>query len=148
MRVRPYKKHDFDALYAIEKRVFPDAWSQNGMENELSSAKAQYFVAEEDGNIVGYAGFWQVLDEAEIMKIAVDTSFRRRGIGGALLTAMLDEARKSGAAYIFLEVREGNRSARRLYEKHRFYSYAVREKYYSDGENAVLYKRKLEEEEV
>lgn len=118
------------------------------MEKELSAAQAHYFVACEGGALLGYAGFWMVADEAEIMKIAVDVPYRRQGIGGALLTAMLDEAQKGGAAQIFLEVREGNRPARRLYEKKRFYSYAQRERYYSDGESAVLYKRKLEEDEV
>ena len=118
------------------------------MEKELSNFKAHYFVAEENGVVLGYAGFWLVVDEAELMKIAVDVPYRRRGLAGALLVAVLDEARQQGAACLLLEVRETNEAARALYEKYGFHAYSIRKQYYSDGENAVLYKRKLEEDGV
>ena len=148
MKVRHYETHDFESLYALEKRVFQDAWSKSTMEKELSNFKAHYFVAEENGVVLGYAGFWLVVDEAELMKIAVDVPYRRRGLAGALLVAVLDEARQQGAACLLLEVRETNEAARALYEKYGFHAYSIRKQYYSDGENAVLYKRKLEEDGV
>ena len=143
MKVLKYKKEHFDALYEIEKEAFSDFWSEKGMKDEVSLKQAHYYVAEDEGEILGYAGFWLIIDEAEIMKIAVKKSERGKGIGNALLLAMEEDAKDLGAVKILLEVREGNTPARKLYEKHGFISYAVREKYYEGKENAVLYKKNL-----
>ena len=143
MRVKKYESKYFSGLYEIEKEAFSDFWSEKGMKEELSLNQAHYYLAEDDGEIVGFAGFWLIVDEAEIMKIAVKKSERGKGIGNALLLALTEEAESMGAKKILLEVREGNAPARRLYEKHGFVSYAVREKYYEGKENAVLYKKNL-----
>ncbi len=143
MKVVKYTKEKFNALYEIEKEAFSDFWSEKGMKEELSLKQAHYYVAEEDGTVFGFAGFWLIFEEAEIMKVAVKKSERGKGIGNSLLTAIIDDAKSLGADKILLEVREGNTPARKLYEKHGFISYAVREKYYGGTENAVLYKKNL-----
>ncbi len=143
MKVKSYTKNYFDALYEIEKEAFSDFWSEKGMREELSLSQAHYYVAEEDGEILGFAGFWLIIDEAEIMKVAVKKSHRGKGIGDALLKAIIEDSISLGAKKILLEVREENTPARKLYEKNGFISYAVREKYYQGKENAVLYKKNL-----
>lgn len=143
MQVLKYTDEDFDALYSIEKKCFPDYWSEEGMKNELSQPKAYYCVAKVGDFTVGYAGFWLIADEAEIMKVAVDPQYRKKGIGNLLLNWILEEAGKMGAKSVFLEVRCSNKPARRLYEANGFEIYGTRKGYYSGNEYAVLYRRNL-----
>ena len=80
-----------------------------------------------------------MLDEWEIVNVAVDPAFRREHLGSRLLEAVLQEARAQGAKQIFLEVREGNAPARGLYEKYGFRPIARRKHYYDHPvENAIV----------
>lgn len=89
--------------------------------------------------IAGFAGMWQLFDEAHVTTIGVDTPYRGRGLGEAMLLRLLDEAVRRGANLMTLEVRVSNASAMRLYEKYGFTVHGVRPHYYSDnGEDAYL----------
>lgn len=89
--------------------------------------------------IAGFAGMWQLFDEAHVTTIGVDTPYRGRGFGEALFLKLLDEAIRRGANVMTLEVRISNASAMRLYEKYGFSIHGVRPHYYSDnGEDAYL----------
>ena len=79
--------------------------------------------------------------DSELLSIAAIASHQRAGIGTALLNAGLAHLDFAKGDKMFLEVREGNTKARRFYEKHSFEPYAVRKKYYADGENAILYQK-------
>ncbi len=143
MKVKKYTPDCFFAVYGIEKESFSDFWSEKAMKEELKAKQAHYYVAEENGEILGYIGFWLIYDEAEIMKVAVKTNVRKNGVGNALLKAAMDEASFMGAKKMLLEVRKSNAPARRLYEKNGFISYHTRERYYEGTEDAVLYKKNL-----
>ncbi len=84
------------------------------------------------GEVVGYAGYWQVMDEGHIMNIAVREDLRSRGIGHALMEAMLKEGDSLGILYWTLEVRVSNAPALHLYEKTGFTSAGIRPGYYSN----------------
>lgn len=89
--------------------------------------------------IVGFAGMWHLFDEAHVTTIGVDTLFRGRGFGEALLLKLMDEAVRRGANVMTLEVRVSNASAIKLYEKYGFTVHGVRPNYYSDNkEDAYL----------
>ncbi|TXG86676.1 MAG: ribosomal-protein-alanine N-acetyltransferase [Thermomicrobiales bacterium] len=89
--------------------------------------------------IAGFAGMWQLYDEAHITTLGVDAPYRGRGLGEALLLRLLDEAVRRGANMVTLEVRISNEGAIRLYEKYGFSVHGVRPRYYSDnGEDAYL----------
>lgn len=89
--------------------------------------------------IAGFAGMWQLYDEAHITTIGVDVPYRGRGLGEALLLRLLDESVRRGANMMTLEARVSNEGAIRLYEKYRFSIHGVRPRYYSDnGEDAYL----------
>jgi len=90
-------------------------------------------------SIVGYGGFWKMLDEMHISTLAVAPAERRRGIGELLLIAMIEAAQESGAKLITLEVRKSNESAQALYRKYLFEIVGERTRYYSDnGEDAWI----------
>jgi ribosomal-protein-alanine N-acetyltransferase len=89
--------------------------------------------------VVGYGGFWYIVDEAHISTIAAHPEWRGRGVGERLLAAMLERALDLGAVLSTLEVRVSNERAQNLYRKHGFEVVGRRKRYYRDnGEDALL----------
>jgi len=89
--------------------------------------------------VVGYGGFWLVVDEAHITNIAVHPHYRRQGYGTMILRHLLEAAASRHAIMATLEVRESNAVALNLYRKFGFRPVAIRKHYYSDsGEDAIV----------
>ena len=132
---------DAEAVHAIEVETFPEPWSLQSFQKEMTrNACARYIVAEEDGAVLGYAGAWLILDEGHITNVAVTKSRRGEGIGEALMRALMQYAANMGVQYMTLEVRKTNLIAQALYRKLRFIQLGVRKRYYEDnGEDALLY---------
>lgn len=106
--------------------------------------------------IVGFAGMWNLYDEAHVTTIGVAPEHRGRGLGEFLLVTLFDEAIRRGAEWLTLEVRVSNEPAKALYHKYGFTEQGVRRRYYSDnGEDAFImwsgslkdpdYRRRLED---
>ena len=130
---------DCENIALIEHSSFSTPWTLSSFENELKNSNATYFVAELSGKIVGYIGVHNVLDEGEITTFAVDKEFRGMGYGKSLIEHLLMYEKSNNISKIFLEVRENNISARKLYEKTGFLVYGQRNDYYTNPtENAVL----------
>ena len=112
------------------------AWSMESLCSQLEKADSRCTVAVEDGTVVGFLAFEQVLDEGSIVEIAVHPAYRRQGIAKEMiLSAISDNSLKE----IYLEVRESNLPAIRLYESLGFEKAGVRNGYYdSPKEDAVL----------
>jgi ribosomal-protein-alanine N-acetyltransferase len=90
-------------------------------------------------SIVGYAGLWQMVDEAHVTTIATHPSFRGRGVGELLLLGLIERAFDIGARWMTLEVRVSNTVAQNLYRKYTFKEMGLRRRYYSDnGEDALV----------
>lgn len=143
--LRRASEADLDAIMAIETATFPsDAWSRATMAAELAGPHGYYLVAIGDTGMEGYAGLLapQGTGQADIQTLAVVAPARRRGLGRALATALLDEAARRGAREVFLEVRADNPGARALYESLGFVQIAARPAYYQpDGVDAVIMRR-------
>lgn len=139
--VEPMKFEDLDEVYEIERISFSLPWSkQMWMDEMIKSQKANHLVARLDEKLVGYAGFWFIIDEAEIVNIAVHPDYRRKGIGELLLKEILSLAKSKGAKMVTLEVRETNEPAKSLYGKFDFQLIAIRKNFYKDtNENAYVY---------
>jgi ribosomal-protein-alanine N-acetyltransferase len=88
--------------------------------------------------ILGYGGFWMMAGEAHISTIAVQSSWRRLGIGELLLVAMLDRATELEADMATLEVRVSNVTAQNLYRKYGFRQAGLRRRYYRDNDEDAL----------
>lgn len=138
--IRKAEERDLPAIETLEKQCFSVPWSMESLrhdilENELSF----YIVAEMGGEVCGYVGIWNIMDEGHITNVAVSPRFRRRHIGEALLDVLISTCEEAGIEGFTLEVRAGNEAARRLYEKKGFREAGVRPKYYEDnGEDAVI----------
>ena len=132
---------DVDGVHAIEQATFAKPWTRADFVREVTSNQcARYLVAEKDGQIVGFAGAWMVLDEAHVTNIAITEAERGNGYGKRLTKALLQYAANLGVGYTTLEVRRSNERAQRLYKSLGFEYVGVRKKYYTDnGEDAFLY---------
>jgi ribosomal-protein-alanine N-acetyltransferase len=136
---------DLEQVVEIEKASMPSPWSKELFEEELKRERARYFVGEIDGQVAGYMGYWEALQEAHIINLAISPLFRQKGFGFQMLEYCLRFAYNHGARLATLEVRESNEAAQRLYEKMNFRTVAIRKKYYSDNqENAVVMLKNLE----
>ncbi len=140
IRIRRMQFRDVKPVAAIEAATFPRPWSEQSFHREVQeNPVARYLVAERDGQILGYAGAWVVLDECHITNVAVRESDRGQGIGRMLLRALMRYVSNLGAAWADLEVRVSNARAQHLYAGEGFVSVGKRKKYYEDnGEDALL----------
>lgn len=128
----------------LDKLCFEEqAWSYGLFLNELLDGNKHYFVAQLNDEVIGYAGYAQILDEAHIMTIAVKGLYRNKGIGKALLDLIINDATKRKIRAITLEVREGNDKAVALYQKKGFECAGIRKKYYNNTHNALIYWKEL-----
>lgn len=130
---------DLDDMAALEQRCFVDPWSRDALREDMESPVCTYIVAESDGRVVGYVGFWTILDEGSINNVAVSPEVRRQHVGSALMEETLRVGMEMGAASYTLEVRVSNQAAIGLYEKFGFVKAGVRPHYYeAGGEDAVI----------
>jgi ribosomal-protein-alanine N-acetyltransferase len=112
---------------------------------ELARHYARLWVARaaQHDAIAGVALTWEVADEVHLIDLLVAAPARRRGFGKALLRTLLEAAEGAGFRVVLLEVRRDNAPARSLYDAFGFEVAGEREKYYSDGEDAILMRREL-----
>ncbi len=150
----PMTVADAPHVLDIDRFSVPLPWAAASYKHELSQNKhAHFFVALESGQsrwekwlgrwgerrVIGFSGYWYILDEAHISTVAVHPRWRGRGIGEELLRAMLARALKQGAVEATLEVRVSNIVAQTLYRKYGFEDVGLRKNYYRDnGEDALL----------
>jgi len=144
MRIRPAIPADIPALLALEKCAVTAAhWSEEQYHAAFLNTTVSRIalVIEHESQVEGFLIARAVEHEWEIENVAVAGPARRRGHGTRLLGSFLDMARNQGAQAVFLEVRESNFAARRLYEKWAFVESGVRRRYYRDPEeDAVTYR--------
>ena len=128
---------DLPQVVAIERRAFTTPWSLAMFVLELSKPSGICLAAELETELVGYLVCSRYDTVWHLMNIAVEPDWRRRGIGSALLQALLE--RVGDDAQVTLEVRRSNHGAVALYERFGFRSAGVRPRYYADnGEDAVV----------
>lgn len=142
--IRPMTLDDLPAVMAIDRLSFALPWSERSFRFELTGNDAAHLLVAvlpwADGErIVGYLGYWMLVDEMHISTLAVHPQLRGRGIGEQLLQTGLDQAWIQGAAIATLEVRPSNQAAIALYSKYGFETVGRRRDYYQDNhEDALL----------
>ena len=142
--IRQAEEKDIKPMAEMDILCFSAPWSEVSFEQEIKeNPLAFYVVAEIDGRMVGYAGLWGILDEGHITNVAVHPDFRRKGIGEALVSVLLEHTSGNGIQSHTLEVRASNEAAIALYSKYGFQPGGLRKNYYEDnGEDAVIMWRK------
>lgn len=127
------------AIAEIETLCFSAPWSEPSL-GMLLDAPNGGLAATVDGAVAGYVGFLGVLDELEITNVATHPDYRRRGVGRALVAALLDYARANGFRRVTLEVRVSNAPAIALYKSLGFTPCGTRKNFYSNPrEDGIIY---------
>jgi ribosomal-protein-alanine N-acetyltransferase len=135
---------DLPAITSIEALSFSNPWHPDTFGSLLTRDRVRVLAAAHDGEVIGYAVLWWVLDQGELANLAVHPDFQGRSIGSRLLDRVLSEARNVGIESLFLEVRESNEKARRLYSRRGFVQVSIRKGYYRNPpENACVLVRTL-----
>ena len=138
MKIQKLTPDYVSAVAAIEKRCFSNPWSETAVNAELENHCSEIYIALVDGTAAGYANIYSVLDEMDIVRVAVLPEYRRQGIAAEILKTVLAE--KQGTVY--LDVRESNHPAISLYKSLGFVDTGVRKNYYTNPtENAILMMR-------
>lgn len=142
--VAPLAEADVPAVAAVEQSCFSVPWSEESIRAELQNRTAHVWTLSVCREIVGYVGVHVVLDEAEVMNLAVLPAFRRRGYAKLLLETALAFCSEAGCAFLSLEVRESNTAAIALYGALGFTQRGRRRRYYQQPtEDALLLTRDL-----
>lgn len=141
VRLRIFTLADVPAVMPIERARFGDeSWSERMFASELAELETRhYLLAEDAAGVAGYGGLCCYVGEAYVQTLAVAPEREGRGIGTALLTALLAEAVRRGHHTVTLEVRADNPRAQELYRRFGFAEIGLRRGYYQpSGTDAVV----------
>ena len=143
--VRRALADDLPTLLAIERAAFATPWTEDQIRAELETASAEVLLLEDPPGVPSASAVSHlVIDEGELLRIAVLPAARGRGLGRRLLSAVLERLAARGATICHLEVSAGNLAARRLYRSAGFHAVGRRLAYYGDGCDAELLARELD----
>lgn len=126
----------------LEALCFSEPWSENSVASELSNPLSLWIVAIVDGEVVGYVGSQTVLNEADMMNLAVQPQHRRQGIAEGLVQKLISALKDRQAVSLTLEVRVSNEAAITLYQKIGFSQVGRRPGYYRKPKEDALILRK------
>ena len=150
--VRRAEERDVGRILEIETASFVDPWTGEAFRSSLTLPHLRFLVAEGDrapepggaAAVVGYVLAMVMGPEGEIADIAVAPEARGRGVGGVLLDRVMALVQHEGVGTIYLEVRESNVAARRLYESRAFRLVGRRRRYYQHPvEDALVLRREI-----
>lgn len=123
----------------LEKICFSEPWSEKSLSEALKNDISHFFVAENNDEVLGYIGIYNICGEGSITEFAVFPKYRRKGVGSAIIKYAIDNCKNFNMDFLTLEVRESNGNAISLYSKIGFENVGVRKFFYSNPtENAVI----------
>ncbi len=132
---------DIDDIVALEHDCFPDPWSATSFKSSLDNPFCEVIVAEtqeETTIIVAYAVMLHMYEQGEIAKVAVAPAYHRQGIATEIVNWLIKIANHEDVETIFLDVRESNEAARKLYERVGFVQYDTTEGFYKNPPEASV----------
>lgn len=137
IKLRRAEIADAQAIARMERAYIDCPWTESQIKDEIDGG-AVFWVATQDGELCGYASGEVTADECEISNIAVAEEHRRKGIGKALLSALIQDAAVRGSKCVFLLVRDGNIPAVSLYTSLNFKCVGLRKNYYKGKDAHIM----------
>ena len=131
-------KEHLHQIKDILQEQFDEFWNANVLDKELENPLSDYIVAIENGEVVGYAGLWQPIDEGHVTNIVTKKDTRGNHIGSKMLEEIINLAKNKNLKCVTLEVNEHNETAIRLYKKYNFIEIGKRTKYYNNTDDAII----------
>jgi ribosomal-protein-alanine N-acetyltransferase len=139
MKIRKAEMIDAALLMQLDQACFQASWTLKSWKDSLGMEHYQCFLIEEEGVPAGFQLISCAADEGEVLKIGVLKEYRGRRLAGHLLEAAYEYWKARKVTSVFLEVRESNHSARKLYASKGFTEAGIRKNYYHDPtEHAVI----------
>lgn len=142
MEIIPMTRQHVTQVAALEKLCFSAPWSEASVAGELDNPLSVWLVCVDRGKVLGYVGSQTVLDETDMMNIAVLPEARRAGIGERLIISLIELLKDRGSRSLALEVRASNTPAISLYKKLGFLQVGRRPNYYRGPREDALILRK------
>ncbi|MCS4542308.1 MAG: ribosomal protein S18-alanine N-acetyltransferase [Euryarchaeota archaeon] len=140
-----HELRDRDSILEIEKASIDHLTPLSLLSRYYGITPSGFLVAEIDGLVVGYVvgiiGTIRWKGEGYILAIAVDPSYRKKGIGTVLMTNIINRLKSRGAKRVYLEVKASNSAAQYFYSKLGFKEIGVEKGHYPDGEDALVMRR-------
>ena len=142
MEIRKMTAREVPQVAELEKLCFAMPWSEKSVAGELDNPLALWLVAMDGESLAGYVGSHTVMDETDMMNIAVHPDFRHQGIATGLVVDLIGALKLRGSHCLTLEVRASNEPAKALYEKMGFRMVGRRPGYYQNPREDALILRK------
>lgn len=136
--IRRMNDQDIDQVSELDRLSFSSPWSKEIFYREIENPYAHYFVLDNKSEIIGYAGMWIVMEDAQITNIAIHPDYRRNKLGEKLFQHIFYYAMQAGVRRLSLEVRVSNIAAQRLYRKFGLVPGGIRKNYYTDNQEDAL----------
>ena len=139
MKVRLMKSCDLPEIISLHEELFQQSFN---FEDYVQDKMFHYgIVLEVEDKVIGYLVGQIIFEMSDLYYVAVNPDYRGKGYGQLLVDKFIEDACKNEGDIMSLEVRMSNQAAIRLYEKCGFISVGKRERYYADGEDALLMTR-------
>lgn len=142
MEIIPMTRQHVAQVAVLEKQCFSAPWSEASVAGELDNPLSVWLVCVDRGKVLGYVGSQTVLEESDMMNIAVLPEARRAGIGERLIISLIELLKDRGSRSLALEVRASNTPAISLYKKLGFLQVGRRPNYYRGPREDALILRK------
>lgn len=142
IKIEKMNLNHLNELQEILISDFDDFWSFSTLKEEVENENSSYIIGKINNEIIGFAGLKKIFDQADIMNIVIEKTYRNQGIGTLLLENLILLAKDLNISTLFLEVNEQNKPAIHLYEKLGFEKLGVRKKYYNNN-NGIIMKKNL-----
>lgn len=133
MRMRPMQLSDLASIMVIENQAYPHPWTTGNFKDSLAAGYVGEVLVDQ-GVMVGYLVWMQVVDEAHLLNFTIAPARHRRGLGQWMLMRWMAGLRALGIDRVLLEVRPSNRAALRLYQRNGFDEIGMRKGYYPDSD--------------
>ena len=143
---RTMRIDDLAHVIAIEKRAYTHPWTL-GIFRDCLRVGYKCWVVELDDNIIGYGVVMIAAGESHILNLCIHPDYQGNSYGRVLLHFLIEQAQKSAADMVLLEVRESNKTAIALYDSSGFHELGVRRDYYpadNGRENAIILAKYLD----
>ena len=140
MIIEPLTIDNYKEVAKIDNICLSDeSWSENQFLEEINDNTKFYSIIKESNKYIGFCSFVKVLDEAQILNVAVLPEFRNKGYGSILLDSIIENCSKLNINSISLEVRYNNEYAIKLYENKGFKKVGIRKGFYKNNIDALIY---------
>lgn len=144
IKINKITKDHLEKLIEIDKNNFDDPWSYEMFEKELSNDNSEYYGIFNDEDLLGFCGGWRVIDEYHINKIVIDKPHQNKKLGQMFLVYIMELYKTKNIKKAFIEVRESNVKAVKVYSRAGFDVIGRRENYYqNNNETAYIMVREF-----